>query len=54
MRKRKRTLEMSGETEMSLRRSMGADGDIEVMDVDAKGEFVKVRNKGTADVTMSG
>ena len=55
LRKRKR-LEIldESETEMTLRRTMGAEGEIEIMEVDAKGEFVKVRNKGAADVTMSG
>ncbi len=53
MKKCKHTLEMLGEMEMSLHRSIDAVGNIEVTNVDTKGEFVKVRNKGTTKVTMS-
>jgi hypothetical protein len=45
---------MEEETEVSLRRSMGAEGDVEIAEVDPKGDFVTVRNKGDVDVHMSG
>ncbi|CAG0913488.1 unnamed protein product [Notodromas monacha] len=56
-RPRKRTFQAMQTAEThddSLSKSLGATGDIEISEVDPAGGFVRVKNKGSADVTMTG